>query len=89
MFLVYINDLPASLDQLTPVKFADDTNLILKGKNLSEMGQVLNSELTSLHDYFKANKLKTQSRRAWNLGCQQGPKLNYLEYQNNCYSCIY
>ena len=58
LFLVYINDLPASLEKLTPVMFADDTNLVIKGKNMSQMISSLNSDLAVLDDYFKANKLK-------------------------------
>ena len=58
LFLIYINDLPASLSQLTPVMFADDTNLIIKGKNLEDLSLSINEDLKSLSDFFKANKLK-------------------------------
>ena len=58
LFLIYINDLPASLEQLIPVMFADDTNLIIKGKNLTELTSAINQDLKSLNDFFKANKLK-------------------------------
>ena len=58
LFLIYINDLPAALCKLIPVMFADDTNLIVKGKNIDELVKTLNAELECLSDYFKANKLK-------------------------------
>jgi len=58
LFLIYVNDLPAALEKLRPIMFADDTNLILRGKNLSELKTVLENELNELDDYFKANKLK-------------------------------
>ena len=58
LFLIYINDLPAALNKLIPVMFADDTNLIVKGNNICELIKTLNAELESLSDYFKANKLK-------------------------------
>ena len=58
LFLIYINDLPSALNKLRPVMFADDTNLVIKGKNLSGLKETLNSELLSLDDYFRANKLK-------------------------------
>ena len=58
LFLIYINDLPASLSKLIPVMFADDTNLVIKGNNLIDLVTVLNRELKSLGDFFKANKLK-------------------------------
>ena len=58
LFLIYINDLPASLKELTPVIFADDTNLIIRGENLEVLCRTLNSELEILSDFFRANKLK-------------------------------
>ena len=58
LFLIYVNDLPASLDKLTPVIFADDTNLVIRGENLLDLVRTLNSDLATLNDYFKANKLK-------------------------------
>ena len=58
LFLIYINDLPAALEKLTTIMFADDTNLVVKGKNLKELEITLNHELQNLSDYFKANKLK-------------------------------
>ena len=58
LFLIYINDLPAALTKLIPVMFADDTNLVIKGKNINELISTVNTELESLDDYFKANKLK-------------------------------
>ena len=63
LFLIYINDLPAALDKLIPVMFADDTNLVLRGKNLPEVEATLNHELESLNDYFKANKLKLNAEK--------------------------
>ena len=58
LFIIYINDLPASIKKLIPVMYADDTNLILKGKKFNELVAILNSELLTLREYFKANKLK-------------------------------
>ena len=58
LFLIYVNDLPASLEKLIPVMFADDTNLVIRGKNLEELTQSINADLETLNDYFKANKLK-------------------------------
>ena len=58
LFLIYVNDLPASLEKLIPVMFADDTNLIIRGKSLEELTNAINADLKTLNDYFKANKLK-------------------------------
>ena len=58
LFLLYINDLPASLNNMNAVMFADDTNLVGRHKNLNTLAKNANSDLESLSDYFKANKLK-------------------------------
>ena len=63
LFLIYINDLPATLKKLIPVLFADDTNLVVKGKKLNELVDTLNCELSTLSDYFKANKLKLNAEK--------------------------
>ena len=58
LFLIYINDLPSALTKMIAIMFADDTNLVIRGKDLKELSKILNSELSSLSDYFCANKLK-------------------------------
>ena len=63
LFLIYINDLPSALTKLIPVMFADDTNLIIKGKNTSELVQTLNAELEILSDFLKSNKLKLNQEK--------------------------
>ena len=63
LFLIYINDLPASVSKLTPIMFADDTNLVKKGKSLPALIKTINEELVNLNDYFKANKLKLNAEK--------------------------
>ena len=58
LFLLYINDLPASLSKMLAVKFADDTNLVIRGRSLEDLANDINSDLASVNDFFKANKLK-------------------------------
>ena len=62
LFLLYINDLP-SASNLKCVTFADDTNLLIKGKNLEKMAAELNGELENISDYFKANQLKLNPKK--------------------------
>ena len=58
LFLLYINDLPSALEKLRPIMFADDTNLVMTGKNLDRLRLDVQSDLNELADYFRANKLK-------------------------------
>ena len=57
LFLIYINDLPSATN-LKSVMYADDTNLLVRGKNLENVVRELNRELENINDYFKANQLK-------------------------------
>ena len=62
LFLIYINDLP-SASKLKCVIFADDTNLLIKGKDLTELTAMLNQELEGINDFFKANQLKLNAKK--------------------------
>ena len=55
LFLFYINDLPNSLRGAVPRMFADDTNLSLPAKTLTELK--LTPELNNLSCWLKTNKL--------------------------------
>lgn len=46
LFLVYINDIMDVSQTVTPVLYADDTNLIISGTNLNDVIVTLNDELT-------------------------------------------
>ena len=46
---------------LTPVIFADDTNLFLSGKNIKTLFQWMNIELEKAKVWFKANKLSSKT----------------------------
>ena len=56
LFLLYINDLPNSTD-LLPIIFADDTNVFCRGKDLESCVNQINSQLTGLVHWIRANKL--------------------------------
>ena len=50
LFLIFINDLPTSIDFFT-LLFADDTTLQLSGPNLSELYDKANQELNKAQVY--------------------------------------
>jgi hypothetical protein len=56
LFLVYVNDLPASVKCKT-VLYADDSALLVSGKDVSEIEQTLSSELQSVCNWLVDNKL--------------------------------
>ena len=57
LFLIYINDLPNSLQNAVPRMFAENTNLTLSVKTLTELKLALAPELNNLSCWLKANKL--------------------------------
>ena len=45
LFLIYINDLFRILNKLTPIMFADDTNLFISDSNIENLFETMNEEL--------------------------------------------
>lgn len=71
LFLIYINDITACSDMFKFILFADDTNLFLSNKSLTELENIVNIELEKLSVWFKANKLSL------NIG-----KTHYILFRN-------
>ena len=57
LFLLYINELPNSLNHAVPRMFADDTSVSYAANSVNELQNVLNSELKSLHNWLITNRL--------------------------------
>jgi hypothetical protein len=57
LFLVYMNDINAALPDQKIKLFADDTNLFISGKNLSEASELAADCIGKLSEWFTANKL--------------------------------
>ena len=57
MPIIYTNDLPNSLLHTNCILFADDTTIYLTLKDLNKLREVMESDMTSLFDWFCANKL--------------------------------
>ena len=56
LFLLYINDLPSSVN-CVPRFFADDTCLVYSSSNPSTLNTAINQDLKNISQWFKANKL--------------------------------
>ena len=55
--LIYINDLATVSRNCLPILFADDTNIFLTGKNLSELTEFLNEDLVNIEEWLRCNRL--------------------------------
>ena len=57
LLLLYVNDLPNDSKILTPIIFADDTNLFFSNCDIPVLFVTVNSELSKINQWFFANKL--------------------------------
>ena len=57
LFLIYINDIAESSQLLVFHLFADDTSIFFKHKDVSQMEEILNTELEKVSNWLIANKL--------------------------------
>jgi len=57
LFLLYINDIANFTKHLNYLLFADDTNIIYSDCSFNQLVNVVNSELITLSDWFRANRL--------------------------------
>jgi len=57
LFLICINNLFETLKYVTPILYADVTNLFLKSKNLNNEYEKISSDLKRLYEWCQINKL--------------------------------
>ena len=57
LFLIYINDLPLTVDVGQLVLFADDINLLLTGRDEKELQHKVNEVMKKLENWFQENNL--------------------------------
>ena len=57
LFLIYINDLSLLSKFLSPIMFADDSNLFYSHNNIKTLIKNANDELEKISQWFKTNKL--------------------------------
>ena len=57
LFLIYINDLSSVSNFLSAILFADDTTLFHSSRNLTQLTNIINTELTNVVNWLNANRL--------------------------------
>ena len=87
LYLLYINDLPLVLTTAEMLMYADDTALIITGKNLSDIEEQMNTELAKLADWFAANRLTINAKKKQNI-CYSTPVQILLHMIYNSTSII-
>ena len=57
LFLIYINDLPQTVQGSSVTMYADDTSLCHQSHDLTQLNEAINSDLTRLETWLQGNKL--------------------------------
>ena len=57
LFIIYTNDLPSCIISSHSIFFADDTTMYASSRDIQSLFHGLNFNLSSVADWFKANKL--------------------------------
>ena len=57
LFIIYVNDFPKCLKYSCSLAFADDTSIMISGKNLRTLFKKGNEELNNIDNWLIANKL--------------------------------
>jgi len=66
MCLLYINDLPGSINNLSkPTLFADDTNIIFTHPNLNEFKEEFNKVFEKITVWFQNNLLSLNLNKTY------------------------
>ena len=56
-FIIYVNDIPNSVPDLSLILFADDISAFTSHKDLSTLNSIMNNGLSKLNTWFNSNKL--------------------------------
>ena len=67
LFLIYINDLPFISDLFSPILYADDTTLLAKNIDYTNLMHEINSELPKLYQWLNVNRLSLNLRKTFSL----------------------
>ena len=63
LFICYINDLPSYLNDCSVFIYADDTALLVKGKDVDVIQETLTNEFFTITKWFDANKLSVNQKK--------------------------
>ena len=61
-FIIYVNDIPSSVPDLSVILFADETSVFTSHKDLSTLN-IMNKGLSKLNTWFKSNKISLSLKK--------------------------
>ena len=81
LFLIYINDFPASGLSSTPRLYTDDTCLTLTSHDPTDLQMKLNSDLNKIQSWLQANKLSLNVKKTKFVIIATQYKITHLDHQ--------
>jgi hypothetical protein len=76
LFILCVNDLPNVSSKLSFTQFADDTSILITGKNLNEMSKLMTDQMQHVTDWLKINMLTLNvSKTNYMIMCSRGKKV--------------
>ena len=87
LFLIYITDLPFSLQNSEVTMYADDTNLSHSSKNIVDLSENVNRDLCYLKKWLQRNKLSLNLIKT--LAMVVGSRPNLKKFSNKQGTSLY
>ena len=81
LFLIYINDLPFSLEKAHVSMYADDTTISHSSMSFADLQHDLNCDLSNLQDWLHGNKLSLNVVKTQSLIVGSGPNIRKIQSQ--------
>ena len=88
LFLVYVNDLRNSSENLEFLLFADDTNVFISGSDIVHMHNIMNTELGKVVDWCGAYCLSLNVKKTVYMIFHGSRKKLSLDDLSICISCV-
>ncbi|CAB4008226.1 Hypothetical predicted protein, partial [Paramuricea clavata] len=82
LFLIYVNEIPSTVNSCDISLYADDTVLFCSAKTMIELEQKLNSDLQNLSRWFDANRLTVNTSKCKFMVSGSNAKLAKLQNIN-------
>ena len=83
LFLIYINDLPLTLDSSNVNMYADDTSIYYSSKSISSINNAVNKDLQSLKSWLDENKLSLNVAKTQSILIGSRYKIRAVEQSDN------
>jgi hypothetical protein len=76
LFSLYINDLPLNIPYTKTVLYADDTNILITGKNLNALQENVNNSIMAAQTWFSTNNLIINTDKTFTMSFNNYQKVN-------------